>query len=100
MPGQALLAAGSRRFSRSLDACEPALGPEKAPEHCGSLESNERNFLSLRCVYVSMLCLRGREVERRLCRNRRVLQEAHVAPMIRSLKPFMKERICFDHFRE
>ena len=30
--------------------CEPALGPEKAPEHRVSLESNEKNFLSLKEV--------------------------------------------------
>jgi hypothetical protein len=33
VPGQDLLAAGSRRFSWPLDACEPALGPEEASKH-------------------------------------------------------------------
>jgi hypothetical protein len=45
--GQARPAAGSCRFRRQLDASEPALGPEKDPKHHVSLESNERNFLSL-----------------------------------------------------
>ena len=48
MPGQALPAAGPRRFGRQLEACEPALEPEKAHEHRVSLEPNERNFLSPR----------------------------------------------------
>ena len=45
--GQALLVAGPCRFRKPLNACEPALGLEKAPEHRVSLESNKRNFLSL-----------------------------------------------------
>ena len=47
MPGQALPAAGPYRFGRPLEACEPALESEKAPEHRVSLGWNERNFLSL-----------------------------------------------------
>ena len=45
--GQAPLAAGSRRFSRCLDPCEPALEPEKAPEHRVRLVPNEGIVLSL-----------------------------------------------------
>jgi len=45
--GHVLPAAGSRRFRGPPDTCEPALGPENAPEHCVSVESNEGNFLSL-----------------------------------------------------
>ena len=41
-----LAAAGSRRLSGRLDACDPALGPEKPPEHRVRLW-DERNFLSL-----------------------------------------------------
>jgi len=50
VPGQALPAAGSYRFGRPLEAYEPALEYEKAPEHGVSLGWNERNFLSLSSV--------------------------------------------------
>jgi len=49
--GQALVAAGSCRLRRPPDACEPTLGPGKRPGHCISLESKERNFLSLSGPY-------------------------------------------------
>ena len=45
--GQVLRADGSYQLKRRLEVCEPALGPEKAPEHRVSLESNERNLLPL-----------------------------------------------------
>ncbi len=46
MCGQA--GGGDFRFKRPLDVCESAFGPEKTSECRVSLESNERNFLSLR----------------------------------------------------
>ena len=54
MPGQALPAAGPYRFGRPLEACEPALESEKAPEHRVSLGWNERNFLSLQACLGSV----------------------------------------------
>ncbi len=45
--GHARPAAGSCRFGRPLNSCEPALRPEKAPERRASLGWDERNFLSL-----------------------------------------------------
>ncbi len=48
MRGHALVAASSWRFGEPPDVCEPALGPEKDPEHRVSLEPDERKFLSER----------------------------------------------------
>ncbi|MGB6368934.1 MAG: right-handed parallel beta-helix repeat-containing protein [Thermoanaerobaculia bacterium] len=48
VPGQSSEFGGAYRFERPIDACELAPGRENTPQHRVSLESNERNFLSLR----------------------------------------------------
>jgi hypothetical protein len=47
VPGQSSEFSGAYRFERPIDACELAPGLENTPQRRVSLESNERNFLSL-----------------------------------------------------
>jgi hypothetical protein len=47
VPGQSPEFSGAYRFERPIDACELAPGLENTPQRRVSLESNERNFLSL-----------------------------------------------------
>jgi hypothetical protein len=52
VPGQSSEFGGAHRFERPIEACELAPGLENTPQRRVSLESNERNFLSLSAVRI------------------------------------------------